>query len=109
MLSLDKKLADKIGDNFIIAHEGSGTSKKPIFAITSNYLKCRPCIFPDRPDKLLEREDWLRFIRKYRLSNADVRKLRSTDPRCSLLRKPKPTRYVRLQGNRGAAFEAYAE
>ena len=50
MLSLDKKLADKIGSNFIIAHEGSGTSKKPIFAITSNYLKCKPCIFPDRPE-----------------------------------------------------------
>ena len=33
---------------------------------------------PDRPDKLLRREDWLAFIRKYRLSNADVRKLRST-------------------------------
>ena len=78
MLSLDKKLADKIGSNFIIANEGTGAKKKPIHAITSNYLKCKPCIFPDRPDKLLEREDWLRFIRKYRLSNADVRKLRST-------------------------------
>ena len=74
MLSLDKKLADKIGSNFVIANEG----KKPIYTITSNYLKCKPCILPDRPDKLLEREDWLRFIRKYRLSNADVRKLRST-------------------------------
>ena len=59
MLSLDKKLADKIGSNFIIANEG----KKSIYAITSNYLKCKPCILPDRPDKLLEREDWLRFIR----------------------------------------------
>ena len=78
MLSLDKKLADKIGSNFIIANEGTGAKKKSIHAITSNYLKCKPCIFPDRPDKLLEREDWLRFIRKYRLSNADVRKLRST-------------------------------
>ena len=77
MLSLDKKLADKIG-SFIIANEGTGAKKKPIHAITSNYLKCKPCIFPDRPDKLLDREDWLGFIRKYRLSNADVRKLRST-------------------------------
>ena len=64
MLSLDKKLADKIGSNFIIANEGTGSKAKPIHAITSNYLKCKPCIFPDRPDKLLEREDWLRFIRK---------------------------------------------
>ena len=74
MLSIDKKLADKIGDNFIIAREDD----KPIYAITSNYLKCKPCIMPDRPDKLLRREDWLQFIRKYRLSNSDVRKLRST-------------------------------
>ena len=78
MLSLDKKLADKIGSNFIIANEGTGAKKKPIHAITSNYLKCRPCLMPDRPDKLLDSADWMQFIRKYRLSNADVRKLRST-------------------------------
>ena len=75
MLALDPKLAKKIGDFHVIAYE---KGKTPVFAITSGHLKCKPCIFPDRPDKLLEREDWLRFIRKYRLSNADVRKLRST-------------------------------
>ena len=75
MLALDKKLAKKIGEHYIIAHNKKG---KPVFAITSNYLKCRPCIFPDRPDKLLRREDWMVFIRKYRLSNSDVKKLRST-------------------------------
>ena len=75
MLALDKKLAKKIGEHYIIAHDKKG---KPVFAITSNYLKCRPCIFPDRPDKLLRTEDWMQFIRKYRLSNSTVKKLRST-------------------------------
>ena len=75
MLALDPKLAKKIGEHHIIAYE---KKKNPVFAITSNYLKCRPCIFPDRPDKLLTREDWMGYIRKYRLSNSDVRKLRST-------------------------------
>ena len=75
MLALDKQLAKKIGEHYILAHEGKG---KPLYAITSNYLKCKPCIFPDRPDKLLSREDWLKYIKKYRLSNSDVRKLRST-------------------------------
>ena len=74
MLALDPKLAKKIGEHHIIANEG----KNPVFAITSNYLKCRPCIMPERPDKLLRREDWMSFIRKYRLSNSDVKKLRST-------------------------------
>jgi len=74
MLALDKKLAKRIGEHFQIAVEAG----KPIFAITSNYLKCRPCIMPDRPDKLLRREDWMQFIKKYRLSNSDVKKLRST-------------------------------
>ena len=74
MLALDKKLAKKIGEHYIIAHEGG----KPVFAIVSNYFKCRPCIMPERPDKLLDRDDWLQFIKKYKLSNADVRKLRST-------------------------------
>mgnify|MGYP001494556862 CR=1 FL=1 len=55
MLALDPKLAKKIGEHHIIAYEG----KNPVFAITSNYLKCRPCIMPDRPDKLLRREDWM--------------------------------------------------
>ncbi len=75
MLALDKKLAKKIGEHYIIAHDKKG---KPVFAVTSNYLKCRPCIFPDRPDKLLRTEDWMQFIRKYRLSNSTVKKLRST-------------------------------
>lgn len=75
MLALDPKLAKHIGDHYQIAVDGK---KKPVFAIVSNYLKCRPCIMPDRPDKLLRREDWMAFIKKYRLSNADVRKLRST-------------------------------
>ena len=75
MLALDKKLAKKIGEHFTIAHDKKG---KPVLAITSNYLKCRPCIFPERPDKLLRTEDWMKFIKRYRLSNADVRKLRST-------------------------------
>ena len=74
MLALDPKLAKKIGSYFVLAFEG----KKPILAITSGHLKCRPCIMPDRPDKLLRREDWLAYIKKYRLSNADVKKLRST-------------------------------
>ena len=75
MLALDKQVAKKIGEHYIIAHDKKG---KPVFAITSNYLKCKPCILPDRPDKLLRREDWMQFIRKYRLSNSDVKKLRST-------------------------------
>ena len=74
MLALDPKLAKKVGEHYIVAFE----AKKPILAITSNYLKCRPCIMPDRPDKLLRREDWMTYIRKYRLSNTDVKKLRST-------------------------------
>ena len=75
MLALDPKLAKKIGEHYIIAHEKKG---KPILAITSNYLKCRPCIMPERPSALLRREDWLGFIKKYRLSNSDVKKLKST-------------------------------
>ena len=73
MLALDAKLAKKIGEHHQIAVEG----KKPVFVITSNYLKCRPCILPDRPDRMLRREDWLKYMKKYRLSNADVKKLRS--------------------------------
>ena len=73
MLALDAKLAKKIGEHHQIAVEG----KNPVFVITSNYLKCRPCILPDRPDRMLRREDWLKYMRKYRLSNADVKKLRS--------------------------------
>ena len=74
MIALDAKQAKHIGEYFQVATEG----KKPIFIITSNYLKCKPCIFPERPDKLLRREDWLGFIKKYRLSNKDLKKLRST-------------------------------
>ena len=74
MLALDKKLAKRIGEHYQIANQDG----KPIFAITSNYLKCRPCIMPDRPDLLLQREDWMKYIKKYRLSNKDVKKLRST-------------------------------
>ena len=59
MLALDPKLAKKIGEYYIIAHEKKG---KPILAITSNYLKCRPCIMPERPSALLRREDWLGYI-----------------------------------------------
>ena len=75
MLALDPKLAKHIGEYYQIAVD---SKKKPVFAIVSNYLKCKPCIMPDRPDKLLRREDWMTFIRKYRLSNTDVKKLRST-------------------------------
>ena len=75
MLSLDPKLAKKVGDYFPIAIDDK---QDHVYAITSNYMKCRPCIIPSRPDKLLRREDWLKFMRKYRLSNADVRKLKST-------------------------------
>ena len=75
MLALDAKLAKHIGEYYQIAVD---RKKKPVFVITSNYLKCKPCIMPDRPDKLLRREDWMVFIKKYRLSNADVKKLRST-------------------------------
>ena len=74
MLALDPKLAKKIGEYHIIAMD---KKKNPVFAITSGHLKCRPCIMPDRPDKLLHRDDWLKYIRKYKLSNAAVRKLRS--------------------------------
>ena len=35
MLALDKQLAKKIGEHYILALEGKG---KPIYAITSNYL-----------------------------------------------------------------------
>ena len=75
MLSLDPKLAKKVGDYFPIAIDDK---QDHVYAITSNYMKCRPCIIPSRPDKLLRREDWLKFMRKYRLSNTDVRKLKST-------------------------------
>ena len=75
MLALDPKVAKKIGEYYIIAHEKKG---KPILAITSNYLKCRPCIMPERPGALLRREDWLAYIKKYRLSNSDVKRLKST-------------------------------
>lgn len=44
MLALDKQMAKKIGEHYILALEGKG---KPIYAITSNYLKCKPCIFPE--------------------------------------------------------------
>ena len=74
MLALDPKLAKKIGSYHIIAMDNK---KTPVYAITSGHLKCRPCIMPDRPDKLLHRDDWLKYIRKYKLSNAAVRKLRS--------------------------------
>ena len=75
MLSLDPKLASKIGNYFPIAID---SQLSHVYAITSNFLKCRPCIIPSRPDKLLRREDWLKFMKKYRLSNSDVRKLKST-------------------------------
>ena len=75
MLSLDPALAKKIGKNFPIAIDDS---QNHVYAITSNFLKCRPCIIPSRPDAMLRREDWLKYIKKYRLSNADVRKLKST-------------------------------
>ena len=75
MLALDTKVAKHIGEFYQIAVDGK---KKPVYAIVSNYLKCKPCIMPDRPDKLLRRSDWMQVIKKYRLSNADVKKLRST-------------------------------
>ena len=49
MLALDKQVAKKIGEHYIIAHDKKG---KPVFAITSNYLKCKPCILPEKNDQI---------------------------------------------------------
>ena len=75
MLSVSKALAEKIGEYVQIAID---KKKEGVYAITSNYLDCDPCIMSSRPEKMLTREDWLKFIRKYKLSHKDIRAIKST-------------------------------
>ena len=42
MLALDPKLAKHIGEYYQIAVD---SKKKPVFAIVSNYLKCKPLYY----------------------------------------------------------------
>ena len=77
MLAIDEKSAKKIGSYFQIAVQGKGAKRKPIFAVTSNYLRCKPCIMSQQPSSLLDRSDWLKYIKRYRLSNKDIKRLKS--------------------------------